>query len=114
MKENNIDSVSKEIQELKKEVRNWQELVRKKLFSNGIKEQEDKWLSLNDLIDYLPGKPARTTIYGWVSQGVIPYHKYGKKLTFLKSEIDLWLFYNAGDIDDQQDDSSSKKIEPFR
>ncbi len=29
--------------------------------------------------------------YGWVNAGIIPVHKGGKKLRFLKSEIDNWL-----------------------
>ncbi|WP_152269640.1 helix-turn-helix domain-containing protein [Agriterribacter humi] len=49
------------------------------------------WFDLNELCDYLPDKPARATVYGWVHDGTIPCHKGGKKLRFLKSEIDAWL-----------------------
>lgn len=51
----------------------------------------DKWFTLNELVDYDPEKRAKQTFYGLVSRGAIPYHKRGKKLTFLKSEIDFWL-----------------------
>ena len=51
----------------------------------------DKWFNLLELCSYLPDKPARQTVYGWVGQKLIPYHKKGKKLQFLKSEIDAWL-----------------------
>lgn len=51
----------------------------------------DKWFNLQELQNYLPDKPARQTVYGWVGQKLIPYHKKGKKLQFLKSEIDAWL-----------------------
>ncbi|MDP4269934.1 MAG: helix-turn-helix domain-containing protein [Bacteroidota bacterium] len=53
--------------------------------------EDDKWFNLQQLCDYLPDRPAHQTVYGWVSQRLIPYHKKGKKLQFLKSEIDLWL-----------------------
>jgi hypothetical protein len=29
--------------------------------------------------------------HAWIGQRSIPYHKKGKKLMFLKSEIDSWL-----------------------
>lgn len=51
----------------------------------------ERWLNLQELCDYLPDKPAKPTVYAWVNQGIIPYHKGGKKLRFLKSEIDTWL-----------------------
>jgi len=54
-------------------------------------EEPDRFLNLNQLIDYLPEKPARQTVYGWVNYRKIPYHKEGKKLLFRKSEIDQWL-----------------------
>lgn len=51
----------------------------------------DKWLNIDELKGYLPDHPAKATIYGWVSKREIPYHKGGKKLRFLKSDIDAWL-----------------------
>jgi excisionase family DNA binding protein len=56
-----------------------------------MQRDSNHWLSLNELCDYLPDKPAKPTVYGWVSKGEIPHHKKGKKLYFLKSEIDVWL-----------------------
>ncbi len=59
------------------------------------KEQanSDRWFNLDELCNYLPDKPAKQTIYGYVSAGLIPVHKHqgSKKLRFLKSEIDAWL-----------------------
>ncbi|MBK7223176.1 MAG: helix-turn-helix domain-containing protein [Saprospiraceae bacterium] len=40
---------------------------------------------------YHPDKPTKATVYSWVSAVQIPVHKGGKKLRFLKSEIDTWL-----------------------
>ena len=51
----------------------------------------DRWFDLNELCIYHPDKPSKPTVYGWVSAGTIPVHKGGKKLRFLKSEIDNWL-----------------------
>jgi len=51
----------------------------------------DQWLNLNDLCEYHPDHPAKPTVYAWIGQRSIPYHKKGKKLMFLKSEIDNWL-----------------------
>lgn len=55
------------------------------------KSVEDRWFDLSELCAYLPDKPAKPTVYAWVNQRLIPYHKGGKKLRFLKSEIDAWL-----------------------
>ena len=49
------------------------------------------WFDLNELCNYLPDKPAKPTVYGWVHTGLIPCHKGAKKLRFLKAEIDQWL-----------------------
>lgn len=51
----------------------------------------DRWFDLNELCFYHPDKPTKATTYGWVHAGTIPVHKSGKKLRFLKSEIDEWL-----------------------
>lgn len=54
-------------------------------------EPADRWFNLEQLCAYLPDRPAKQTVYGWIGQHAIPYHKKGKKLQFLKSEIDSWL-----------------------
>lgn len=53
--------------------------------------EADRWFDLKELCKYHPDKPTKPTVYGWVSAGTIPVHKGGKKLRFLKSEIDNWL-----------------------
>ena len=54
---------------------------------------QDKWLDLKGLINYLPSKPKSQTVYGWVNKRIIPYYKNVnfKSLLFLKSDIDEWL-----------------------
>lgn len=54
-------------------------------------EPSEKWLNLKELCDYLPSHPAEQTVYGWTSCQQIPFHKKGKRIMFLKSEIDDWL-----------------------
>lgn len=51
----------------------------------------DKWFNIDELKVYLPDHPAKSTIYGWVSRREIPFHKGGKKLRFLQSDVDAWL-----------------------
>ncbi len=53
--------------------------------------ETDRWFNLNELCEYLPDKPSRPTVYDWVHDRIIPFHKGTKKLRFLKSEIDAWL-----------------------
>lgn len=54
-------------------------------------ESADQWMNLKELCEYLPSHPAEQTVYGWTSYHQIPYHKRGKRIVFLKSEIDKWL-----------------------
>jgi len=53
--------------------------------------ETDHWFNLNEFCDYHPDKPKKQTVYGWVQNSLIPVHKGGKKLRFLKSEIDNWI-----------------------
>lgn len=53
--------------------------------------EEKLWMSLKELQEYLPSHPADQTVYGWTSNHSIPFHKRGKRIMFLKSEIDEWL-----------------------
>ena len=65
-------------------------------------QPQKEWMSVEDLIIYLPGKPARQTIYSWVWKKAIPYHKAGAKLQFLKSEIDAWILGEEFSVDDEE------------
>jgi excisionase family DNA binding protein len=71
-----------------------QNAVRKAISETPKAEQPtetDRWFDLNELCIYHPDKPSKPTVYGWVHSGLIPVHKGGKKLRFLKSEIDNWI-----------------------
>lgn len=56
-------------------------------------QSTDLWFDLKGLIQYLPSHPKAQTVYEWVHKNIIPYHKSPetKMLSFLKSEIDMWL-----------------------
>ena len=51
----------------------------------------EQWMNLKELCDYISSHPAEQTVYGWTSCHQIPFHKRGKRIMFLKSEIDTWL-----------------------
>ena len=51
----------------------------------------EQWMNLKELCEYSPSHPAEQTVYGWTSCHQIPFHKRGKRIMFLKSEIDAWL-----------------------
>ncbi len=53
--------------------------------------EPDRWMDLSELCEYIPDKPQKATVYGWVSKGLIPCNRGQKRLRFLKSEIDEWL-----------------------
>ena len=78
-----VTTLSQEVREIKKLLLDSQE--------RHTSEQPEQWLDLNDLIKYDPEKRTKPTWYSKISKGEVPYHKRGKKVYFLKSEIDDWL-----------------------
>lgn len=54
-----------------------------------IMEMEEKWVSLNDIADYLGVNPD--TIRNWIKKNLIPAHRIGRQWKFKKSEIDKWV-----------------------
>lgn len=79
------------VAELTREVVSLKELITGKFAATTTTIAEDRWMSLDELCEYLPDKPSKATVYGWVNVRKIPYHKRTKKLAFLKSEIDKWM-----------------------
>jgi excisionase family DNA binding protein len=70
-----------------------QNSVRKVFNENQTFQKDEKiigdcWFNLPELCSYHPEKPKKSTVYRWVRERKIPFHKRGKKLAFLKSEID--------------------------
>ncbi|WP_410520164.1 helix-turn-helix domain-containing protein, partial [Bacteroides uniformis] len=70
------------------------EILEEKFSTLMTQIQPDKgleWLSVSELSEYLPTHPVEHTIYCWTSNKQIPFHKKGKRIMFLKSEIDEWM-----------------------
>ena len=53
--------------------------------------ETDRFFTVPELCAYLPGGAQPQTVYLGCSQRKIPFSKQGRRLIFLKSEIDLWL-----------------------
>ena len=58
---------------------------------NSDTKPQDFWGDIDWLCEYRPDKPAKSTVYRETREDAIPHHKKGKRLYFLKSEIDAWL-----------------------
>lgn len=67
--------------------------IERLLLENNSTPQPDSiiWMDLEALVAYDPEKRAKTTFYAYVKRRQIPFHKRGKKIIFLRSEIDNWL-----------------------
>lgn len=59
--------------------------------SVGNSKDDDQRMDVTEAQKYIPGHPDVQTIYGWTSNNMIPYHKVGKRIYFVKSELDAWL-----------------------
>jgi predicted DNA-binding transcriptional regulator AlpA len=84
-----LETLPKAFTQLTNEVSEIKRLLLEK--SNTQSTETDQWFNLTELCEYLPDKPAKATVYGYVHLGLIPVHKGAKKLRFLKSEIDAWI-----------------------
>lgn len=74
----------------------------------GSVSNKGQWMDVEQLIEYLPNHPAKTTIYSWSSRDLIPSHRVGKMLSFLRSEIDAWIKDNASCINPMKEGSKKK------
>lgn len=88
---NNIVLSTRNIDDFISDVAN--EVIRKMelLKSNPKLPEPDRWFDLNQLVEYDPEQRTKATFYGYIHRREIPFHKRGKKLTFLQSEINDWL-----------------------
>lgn len=62
--------LTREVQELKSMVQT----------NKNHTDNADRWFNVEGLCNYLPDKPAKQTVYGWITQRYIPYHKKGERL----------------------------------
>ena len=52
-------------------------------------EQEDRWMNLDEAVDYLRCKRSR--LYEFTRRGEIPHSRDGRRLLFRRSELDQWV-----------------------
>lgn len=50
---------------------------------------EDRWLSVDDICNYLGVK--RDTIYKWINEKSMPAHRVGRLWKFKKEQVDSWI-----------------------
>lgn len=84
-----FDQLPEVVSSLVDEVRGLKDLILNGQYSK--EPVKDEWFDVDGLCAYHPDKPAKKTVYDWVTLRRVPYHKDGKRLRFLKSEIDAWL-----------------------
>jgi len=60
-------------------------------FVKGDFVEKDRLMTIDQICDYLPEKPAKQTIYQKICSKQIPYQKHGSRIYFSKFEIESWL-----------------------
>ncbi|MGQ9795936.1 helix-turn-helix domain-containing protein [Desulfosoma sp.] len=65
---------------------------------------EDRWLSVDEIVDHLGIK--RDTVYKWIRERRMPGHKIGRLWKFDRKEVDAWV--KSGVADDSRIDDSGK------
>ena len=86
-----FDQLPEVVGELRDEIAQLKGFIMSNFSALQAPEPPKVWMDLAQLCEYLPDKPSKATVYGWVCARTIPYHKKTKKLSFLKSEIDAWI-----------------------
>jgi len=51
--------------------------------------REDRWLELKTAAEYLDCSPRR--LYEFVGRDLIPHERDGRRILFLRSELDAWV-----------------------
>lgn len=81
-------------------------------------KNDDQRMDVTEAQQYIPGHPAVQTIYGWTSNNQIPYHKIGKRIFFVKSELDEWLskeqHQSQEDLQCEAEEFVNKKRKPYQ
>ena len=93
MSEYKFDDLPGVVATLVEEVKSLRQVIDERL-SKPQPEPTNKWMDVKELQAFLPDHPAAPTVYGWIRNGLIPYYKKGKKLSFKRSEIEEWM--NSG------------------
>ena len=86
-----FDSLPHTIAKIFDKVNNIEQLLSTPVVNSNFEPLKDRWLSVDELIEYLPGKTSKSTIYAKTHKREIPHKKFGSRLAFLTSEIDAYL-----------------------
>jgi len=76
------------------------DLLDKQMNNPSTSAAQDRWLSVQELSDYLGIK--RDTVYKWIMRRNMPAHKMGRLWKFRKDEIDGWVRSGAASEWDKQ------------
>lgn len=82
-----FDNLPKAVATLLEEVRSLKDLTENLTTYGGF----SPWMDVEELCEYLPGHPAKCTIYSWIHDGFIPFHRCGKTFCFYRPDIDRWI-----------------------
>ena len=87
-----ITTLTEGFNHLQSEVRLLRELLSSLMTTKRINTTEDQeWLTLEQLTEYIPGRPSIPTLRRWIKQEGLPGQKIKRKLVFQKSTVDEWL-----------------------
>lgn len=82
-----FDNLPQAVALLLSEVRELRSLIETNTTYGGF----SPWMDITELCEYLPGHPAKCTVYEWIHSGAIPFHRCGKLFGFFRPEIDKWM-----------------------
>ena len=68
---------------------------------------EDRWLSVEEIADYLGIK--RDTVYRWISEKQMPAHRMGRLWKFRKEDVDEWVKSGGAAEPDTKNSDLGKK-----
>lgn len=87
-----FDTMPEALSEILNRLGNLEKMMSSQVTLENSSVVEEQRFNITELCEYLPTKPKKQTVYGWVSAKPpkIPFHKKGE-LYFIKSEIDAWL-----------------------
>ena len=86
-----FDQMPAVVSELNDEIRGLKVLIGN-LIARADSQPQDRWMNIVEFQAFHPDHPAKSTIYEWVGKKSVPVHKDGKKLRFLRSEVEEWLY----------------------
>jgi excisionase family DNA binding protein len=77
--------------------------------------EKSQWMSVAEVLEYLPQNPTRGTLYKWCRSGSIPHHRTDgqKRLRFKLSEIEHWLSLSGVKSEAEKQHEKDLAVEEF-